>query len=574
MSHYQSILDFRRARRKADRERFLARLTGRSADLLSYEKVRQMLRAQAGKKIGLQDIPLDAIIGSVGRYSDFTRSFLPLHDETEARWARVQSRATDLTGLPPIQVYRIGDVYFVRDGHHRVSVARQLEASHIQADVTEIESKVPLAPDVQPDELILKAEYAEFLEKTRLDAIRPDADLTVTAPGQYPNLVEHIEVHRYYMGLEQEREVPYEEAVTSWYDRIYLPVVEAIRDQNILGDFPDRTEADLYLWLSHYHAMLEKSLGWEIETEAVATEMAQEFSTKPQRRFTRMASRLVDALTPDGLETGPSPGSWRSGRWAIHRDGCMFADILVLVSGQNRDWPAVGQAAGIACHESSRFLGLHVVPSESEKNGTRVQELKLEFARRCQAAGVRGKLAVDAGQVARRTCERSRWADLIVLSLIHPPAPRPVAKLSSGFRTLIRRCPTPVLAVPGSPSALSHPLLAYDGSSKAREALYIAAYLAGQRNTPLVVVTITEGGEVTPSTLDEAGEYLKARGVRATLVSAHGPQGKTILDTAAEHNCDLILMGGYGHGPVMEVVLGSAVDEVLRASRQPVLICR
>jgi nucleotide-binding universal stress UspA family protein len=319
---------------------------------------------------------------------------------------------------------------------------------------------------------------------------------------------------------------------------------------------------------------LEKSLGWEIETEAVATEMAQEFSTKPQRRFTRMASKLVDALTPDGLEAGPSPGSWRSGRWVIHRDGCMFADILVLVSGEKQDWPAVGQATGIACHESSRLLGLHVVPSEDEKNSTRVQELKHEFARRCQAAGVWGKLAVDAGRVARRTCERSRWADLIVLSLIHPPAPRPVAKLSSGLRTLIRRCPTPVLAVPGSPSALSHPLLAYDGSPKAQEALYIAAYLAGQRNTPLVVVTITEGGQVTPSTLDEAGEYLKARDVRATLISAHGPPGKTILDTATEHNCDLILMGGYGHGPVMEVVLGSAVDEVLRASRQPVLICR
>jgi len=574
VNHYQSILDFRRARRKANRERFLAHLTGRSADLLSYEEVRQMLRTRAGKETGLQDIPLDAIVGSVGRYSDFTRSFLPLHDEAEARWAGVQAKATDLVGLPPIQVYKIGETYFVHDGHHRVSVARQLEATHIQADVTEIKSRVPLAPDVQPDELILKAEYAQFLDQTRLDELCPDADLNVTVPGQYPNLLEHIAVHRYYMGAEARQEIPYPEAVAHWYEKVYLPVVQAIREQDILRDFPERTETDLYLWLSDYHAALEKSLGWEIETEAAATDLAQEFSSRPQRRFSRVISRLLDALTPDELEAGPSPGRWRSGHWAIRRDGCMFANILVLVSGDEANWPAVAQATGIACHESSRLLGLHVVSSAADKKSTKVQELQAEFARQCQMAGVRGKLAIEVGRVARKACERSRWADLIVVSLAHPPAPQPIARLSSGFRTLIRRCPTPVLAVPGSPSSLSRLLLAYDGSPKAREALYVATYLAGHKQVPLVVVTITEDEQVTPEPLAEAGAYIQARGVQATLVHEHGPLGEAILRTASNHDSDLILMGGYGHNPVMEVVLGSTVDEVLRTSRQPMLICR
>lgn len=252
----------------------------------------------------------------------------------------------------------------------------------------------------------------------------------------------------------------------------------------------------------------------------------------------------------------------------------MFSDILVLVSGEERDWPVVDQAIEIGCLESSRLLGLHIVDSEQDVAQTSIQELEAEFAQRCEAAGVKADLAIEVGQVARRTCERARWADLIVVGLSHPPAPQPIARLGSGFRTLIRRCPTPVLAVPGAPSALERPLLAYDGSPKAREALYMATYLAGQRQVPLTVVTIVEGGQVTPDALAEAGRYLETRLVHATLVQEYGPVGKAIQKTAADHDSDLILMGGYGHNPLVEVVLGSAVDEILRASQQPVLICR
>ena len=178
------------------------------------------------------------------------------------------------------------------------------------------------------------------------------------------------------------------------------------------------------------------------------------------------------------------------------------------------------------------------------------------------------------GRVARKTCERAHWADLVVLGLTYPPAPEPIAKLSSGFRTLVRRCATPILAVPGTFTPLSHPLLAYDGSPKAKEALYVATYLAARGQVPLVVVTVVEGGSVTPDTLAEAGEYLEAQGVQATLVQEYGPVPDVVLRAAQEYDSDLILMGGYGHGPVFEVVLGSAVDKVLRSSRQPVLICR
>jgi nucleotide-binding universal stress UspA family protein len=573
VDYFSAVQDFSRARRQAAREQFLARLQGRSVDLLSYEEVRQKLKARDSQGLGLKEIPLDAIVGSVGRYTDFTRSFLPLVDKNQERWARIQTKFNGLEGLPPIEVYQVGDVYFVRDGNHRVSVARQMGATHIEAYVTKIEIKVPLTPGVQPDDLILKAEYAEFLEQTGLDKVRPGVDLSVTAPGKYPVLLEHINVHRYFMGIEQQREIAYEEAVGHWYDATYLPVIEVVREQGILAEFPGRTETDLYLWVSEHRAELEDSLGWEIETRAAAADLVEQFSARPERRFTRVAGRLLDALTPDSLEGGPSPGTWRRKRHALQRDTFAFSDILVPISGRESGWPAVAQAVEIAHRESARLLGLYVVGSAGERESERVQVIQAEFARRCEALGVQGRLAIETGSVTRTIRERSRWADLVVLELAHPPEPQPVSRLSSGFGTLIRRCSTPVLAVPWAFSPMGHPLLAYDGSSKAKEALYLATYLAARGQVPLTVVTVLEGKPVIPGALAEAQAYLDLRGVQAKYLQESGPVAKTILQVADEHDSDLLLMGGYGHSPVVEVMLGSTVDSVLRASRQPVLIC-
>jgi hypothetical protein len=133
-----AIVDFRRARFRAKLEQVLARLSGRSAELLEYEQVRRRLQATSQVKRGLQNIPLDAVVGSVGRARDYTRSFLPRQDEDEDRWAKIKVAMTGLVGLPPIEVYQIDQAYFVLDGNHRVSVARQLGATYIQAYVTEI----------------------------------------------------------------------------------------------------------------------------------------------------------------------------------------------------------------------------------------------------------------------------------------------------------------------------------------------------------------------------------------------------------------------------------------------------
>ncbi len=573
-AYYRAVRDFRAARRKAALQEILARITGQSSELLSYDEVRRRLRALEGGKTQLREIPLDAIVGSVGRYTDFTRDFLPRRDSDQQRWVNVMEKATGQVGLPPIEVYQIGDVYFVLDGNHRVSVARQLGAKTIQAYVTQVRSKVKLTPDVRPDDLILKAEEIEFLEQTRLDELRPETDFTVTSPGQYPLLLEHIAVHRYFMGIDEQRPIPYEEAVCHWHDAVYQPVVQVIRERGILRHFPGRTEADLYLWLSQHRAELEDALGWHIPAEAAALDLKTRFSAELSNSFARLASRILDLVTPDALESGPPPGAWRQEVAALREDR-LFTHILVTVSDRDPDWVALQQAAVIARREEGQIQGLHITAPRKKLAGEHVQGLMAEFERRCEAMGVHGHLAVESGTVARVICERSRWTDLIVSKLTYPPGDHPIARLSSGFRTMIRRCPRPILIVPRAPGELSHALLAYNGAPKAEEALFLAAYLGSRWGTQLTVLTIEHPETDVQAVQARARTYLESYAITARYLShAAGKRSQILLDTARREGCDFILMGGYRASPMVEVVLGSEVDEVLRQTEIPLLICR
>ena len=217
--------------------RLLPVLKVESIELLSFEEVRKKLKAQVSSIQVLKDIPIAAIVGSVNRYQDFLRDFLPRHNIDAERWSNIDVANQGMIGLPPIEVYQIGEAYFVIDGNHRVSVAKQLGAIEIQAYVTKVQSRVSISPDVSPEDLILKSEYVEFLENTNIDNLRPEADLTVTVPGQYEVIIEHISVHRYFMGIDQQHDISYEEAVTDWYDNIYLPIVMIIRGKRIIDRF-------------------------------------------------------------------------------------------------------------------------------------------------------------------------------------------------------------------------------------------------------------------------------------------------------------------------------------------------
>ncbi|MGD2049960.1 MAG: universal stress protein [Chloroflexota bacterium] len=570
-SYASAVNDFRRARNRAALQEILGQLTGKSTELLSYEEVRQKLRASGVVSRSVREIPLDAIVGSAGRYNDFTRNFLPKSDSDQDRWARVKVAQSDMGGLPPIEVYQIGDIYFVYDGHHRVSIARQLGVDSVQAYVTEIRSRVPLTPDVKHDDLIIIAEYVEFLNHTKLDVLRPDADLRATCPGQYQKLLDHIDVHRHYMGLEQEREIPYEEAVAHWYDHVYLPVVKIIRELGILHDFPDRTETDLYLWIGKHRLDIEEWLGWEIPTSEAAIDLADRESTSWTRTAARIGRRVLDVVVPDELGE-PTIQKER----AIEKvDEPLFASILVGISGDEMGWLALEQAIEVAKLEKGRLRGLYVVPEEDLVESEETFQIRDRFFWRCGEVGLAAKFVIDVetGSIAQTLCERARWSDLVVVSLAHPPDDSAISRWASGFRTLIRRCARPVLAVPGQVSPMSRPLLAYDGSPKAKEALYVATYLSGSWNIPLLVVSAAGDG-VEEETLEDARAYLEGHQIEAEFIWSEGPAAEILLAIAEEQEADLFILGGYGGHPVVEVVLGNVVDTLLGSSEIPMLICR
>lgn len=556
-------------------QQILARLTGRSTDLLSYDEVREKLRARGGSSKGLQDIPLDAIVGSVGRYTDFTRNFLPKSTVDARRWLGVGGAVASNLGVPPIDVYKIGDVYFVLDGNHRVSIAREMGNTHIEAYVTEVYTKVPFSLNDSPDDLILKERYTEFLDETKLDSLHPDADLTTTAPGQYRKLLEHIDVHRYFMGLDLKRDVSYAEAVSHWYSSIYMPVIEKIRYQDVLRDFPGRTETDLYIWVMEHQDSLAQELGWYVEPEQALADLAEKAGSSPGKILSRVRHRVAHSVGADPVAPVIGSGAWRQEAFGDEPESNFARDILAPVNGQPDGWYGLDMAIQFAHRDGGRIHGLYVVSQLDDVESDEALAVKAEFDERCRYANVDGSLKIEHGTINNRISERSRWVDLVVPQLFHPPGKGTRELLSSGFRSLILRSPVPILAVPSEPSEIRTILLAYDGSPKAREALFIGAYLTNRWNVNMVVNTVHEQSQNAELILDGAHDYLTSVNISPTYVPIKsGTVGEGILTAAEDASADLIIMGGYGHLGFVQAVLGSSLDHVLRETKRPVLICR
>src|SRR5690349_7231243 len=261
-----AVQDFQSAHLRAKLQGVLARVTGRSNELLSYDEIASKLKLQGRSDKGQQMIPVNAIVGSVGRYTDFTRTFLPRRLEDRQRWARVKAIALDPVGvgLPAIEVYKVSEVYFVIDGNHRVSIARQEAWETIEAHVIEIQTDIPLTRDVQPDELIIKAEYADFLDQTGLNRLPEFTDLRITIPGGYQKLLDEVCVCRCQIEEEGQTECTLQDSAESWYRDIYLSFAEAVGERGMIRWFPNRTVTDLYVWMTEHRADLEKELGWSI----------------------------------------------------------------------------------------------------------------------------------------------------------------------------------------------------------------------------------------------------------------------------------------------------------------------
>ena len=562
-----AVQDFRDARRRAAIYDLIARFRGRSSDLLPFDESKKLLKGKSAVYLGLQEIPLEAIIGSVGRYKDFTRSFMPRLGSDENRWARVKARIP-YTGFNPIEVYQIGGAYFVLDGNHRVSIARARGDSTIQAYVTNIPTKIALAPEDSPDDLIRKAELTDFLEQTRLDQTRPDTPFETTAPGSYATLTREIARYR-----GEHPKTDWSRLAIRWHDEEYYPFVEVMRAKGLRRDFPGRTETDLYAWIRKRQEEIIEEIGWEVPFQVAAESLLNKSNRKVRRLAHRVKDRFMDLTTPDPLESGPKAGKWRQWALATHRRDHLFTDYLVPISGSPESWIAVEQALVLAGLEKDYVHGIHVVKSMAEAQSPKALALKEKFENRLREANVMGEMIIEIGKIPRVVCDYASWADIVIMNIVHPPGHNPFNKIASGLHTIIHRSPRPLLLLPSFQERLDNLLLAYDGSPKANEALYISAYLAGKWKMALNVVSV-KTARVNVGTLQHAKNYLQNQGIEAEYILLDADPAEAILSAADTTKCNAILMGGYGFRPMLEMVIGSAVDHVLREANVPVFLCR
>ena len=295
--------EFDVALRKGFWRAFWSWFTQTDNNLLPFDEIRKNLPMRGQHDLGMQQIQLDKIVGSVGRYHDFDKAFLPRFPFLQGRWVSIARAQMQDVNLPPIEVYKIGEVYFVRDGNHRVSVARERGQAFIDAYVTEIISPVPLTPDTNIDELIRQCEKIEFYDKTHLDILRPDSKIEFTLPGGFTKLLEHIDVHRWFMGEHARFPIAYPDAVTGWYDEVYFPMVKVIVSNEILKDFPTRTESDLYLWITEHMWYLREEYKQDVSMEQAAEHYARTYAQRPFRWIMDLAHSAVRHLGGTGEES-------------------------------------------------------------------------------------------------------------------------------------------------------------------------------------------------------------------------------------------------------------------------------
>ncbi|MHB1294237.1 MAG: universal stress protein [Anaerolineae bacterium] len=567
--------DYNRAKRAASMRRLWSSVTGQNISLIAFEDLKKTVGLVSQHYRGVQPVPLDKIIGSLNRSEDFDRAFMPTQYHSRKKWVSVDSAHLEGITLPPVSLYRVGDAYFVVDGHHRVSVARQQGQTFVDAEVVEVQSRVPVTADLTVDDLDLLGAYRQFLEQTKLDALRPEADVRLSMPGNYAKLLDHIRVHKYYAEVEQSTELTWEQAVAHWYDMVYLPLILTIRQNHVLDEFPGHTEADLYLWIIEHAYYLSQKLGQQPASIEVAKDYVRRFGRRQSRLVNRVWRALRDRFVPDSLESGPSAGMWREERVEGVENQHLFRDILVAVTGAESGWLALNQAAEIARKENSVLRGLHVSPSSDEQALAYGRQVLQEFSLRCTRLGVRSTTTMATGPVDQEIVEAARWSDLIVINQRKVHGQWTHRPLGTIFQTVAAQAARPILAVPGvDVSPLHKVVLAYDGSPKAREALFVLRHLLSCWQVEGSILAV-ESPRTSRESLEQAWEYVNQCGcAQVTTRFEQGPVAETVLRVMKEEQADLLLLGGYGYGPLIKAVLGSTVDRVLREAWFPVLICR
>ncbi len=279
-------------------------------ELLPLGEVTSRLRLFQQSYVGIRDIPIDKIVGTVDRGRDFDRELLPRRPELADRWKRVE-QAFPQGGFPPIVVYQVNDSYFVVDGHHRVAIAKQRGATLIEAEVTRIKTRFPLPADADLGRLIALEQERAFMEESALERARPDARIDLTRPYGYQQLLEQVKVHGYNLMQERGELLTPDEVAADWYDQVYVPTVDAIRSDGLAELIPHARTGDLYLWVhERRREMVPERGGLSIQDSVREGRKALERRRKPSR--TRQAAGKLKRAAKRPIKAMKSPGPDRA----------------------------------------------------------------------------------------------------------------------------------------------------------------------------------------------------------------------------------------------------------------------
>jgi hypothetical protein len=263
--------DFLRARRQATLSRLAARLRGEPDDvrvILPYEEVIKALGFVSERPAGAAVVPLDAIVGTVDRQREFDRRFRPTSGRVRSRWEHIAAAMRRGDSLPPVDLLRIGEIYFVRDGHHRVSVARALKLTDIDAYVTDVVTRVGAERAITYADLPTKSHEREFFERVPLPT---DArgEITLSDPWAYADLAESVEAWGFRTSQDRGEPISRGEVAFLWLENEYRPVIAMLREDDLVGD---KGETEAYMRVNAERYRLLRTDRWDEDVIRRVTE--------------------------------------------------------------------------------------------------------------------------------------------------------------------------------------------------------------------------------------------------------------------------------------------------------------
>src|SRR3954463_4844719 len=274
----------RRARVLSDIARRLRREPDDVGLILPFEEVVEALGLTGQHDIGLRVVPLDAVVGSVGRNVAFDRDFRPTTQRLRSRWERIAAAQRRGEAMPPVSLFKVGDLYFVRDGHHRVSVAKSQGRDDIDAYVTEVSTKLRLSHDLRVSELPLKDHERLFRERVPLTP-RQRERISLSDPWDFGWLAEMVEAWGFRMMQERGHFADRYEVARRWFEQEYAPVSDMLAEGGLTE--PEETEAEAYMRLAGQRYLLLRTHEWSDEI----VNRLRRGSVKKRRRLPRRRRR-------------------------------------------------------------------------------------------------------------------------------------------------------------------------------------------------------------------------------------------------------------------------------------------